>query len=182
MIKKFLAALRHLGRPITVLAAATGLAGCVYSTAPILTGGTPPFGKEAHFQFYGLTEHGAREPQQARYRWDGSRYVFVDGDYKDTGAFTMQPLAGRDFIVQSINAKTDKPVDYALARRLAAGVYLVVAIDEDDADAATRDKFCAKKTSCRIETREALTAFARATAAKPHERGGLALLLAAEKR
>ena len=178
MIKIFLATLRLFARPAAVLVAAAGLAGCISSKTPLLTGGNPQFGKVAHFQFYGLSSSGARDPQQARYRWDGGRYVYVDGDYKDTAAFAIRPLAGRDFIVQSINAKADPEVGYALARRLASGVYLLILIDEEDADAATREKYCARKTECRIETSEALMAFARATAAKPRDMGGLALLLA----
>lgn len=179
------AAWRHIGvwaRPFAAAAIAASLAACVYSTAPILSDGQPQFGKEARFQFYGLGADGARDAQQARYRWDGGRYVYVDGDYKDTAAFTIHPLAGRDFIVQSIDAKPERRVDHALARRLAEGVYLLIAIDQNDADAATRKKYCVKGTGCRVETREAAMAFAKATAAKPHEQGGLALLLAEEKR
>jgi len=176
---------KHLAKLVGLvltLAAAAGLAGCIRSDAPILTGAKPQFGPEAKFQFYGLHGGAAHDSQHARYRWDGSRYVFVDGDYKDTSAFTIHPLAGRDFIVQSIDAKPDRRVDYAVARRIADGAYLLIAIDEDHADAATRTKYCVKGTTCRIETPEALKAFARATAAKPHEQGGLALLLAPDKR
>ena len=54
---------------------------------------------------------------------------------------------------------------------------------EIDADEATRDKFCAKgsPSACRVETREAVVAFARATAATKHESPGLAILLAPKK-
>jgi hypothetical protein len=185
MITHFWADMRPFGplaRALAALAAAAGLAGCIHSASPILTDGKPIFGNETRFQFYGLQAGGARDAQHARYRWDGSRYVFVDGDYKDTSAFTMHPLAGRDFVVQSIDAKPERRVEYALARRLAEGVYLVIAIDEKDAGAATRVKYCAKGTSCRIETRKALLVFARATAAKRYEKGGLALQVAEEKR
>jgi hypothetical protein len=43
-----------------------------------------------------------------------------------------------------------------------------------------RYRFCGKEivTSCRVATNDAVVAFARATAAKPHPAGGLAVLLA----
>jgi hypothetical protein len=184
MTTRLLAARRPAlwARLVVAVAAAVSLSGCIYSAAPILTEGNPHFGKEARFQFYELSAGGARGQEHARYRWDGSRYVFADGDFKDTGAFTMHPFAGRDFIVQSFNARGSRPVEYAVARRLAEGVYLVFPIDERDADAAARAEYCVASTSCRIETQEALLAFARATAAKPNEQGGLALLVANEKR
>ena len=64
--------------------------------------------------------------------------------------------------------------------QLALAVFLVIPIDQDDADAATREKFCHKSAAadCRLETPDALSAFARATAAKQHDRGGLAIQLA----
>ncbi len=70
------------------------------------------------------------------------------------------------------------PAEYGIARKLADGTYLLFAVDEDDADEATRAKFCDKGagTACRVATREAVLAFARASAAKPHPAGGLALL------
>ena len=64
-------------------------------------------------------------------------------------------------------------------RKLAEGVYQVIAIDEDDADAATRAAECKHPggAACRIETREQLFTFARATAAKRKTDGGLAIRL-----
>ena len=72
-----------------------------------------------------------------------------------------------------------KPVEYGIARKLADGVYLVVLVDESDADEATQNKFCEKPpgAACRVTSRDAVLAFARATAAKPHADGGLALLM-----
>ena len=57
-------------------------------------------------------------------------------------------------------------------RKLAEGVYQVIAIDEDDADEPTRAAHCKHPggAACRIETREQLFAFARATAAQRKNR------------
>jgi hypothetical protein len=84
---------------------------------------------------------------------------------------------GSDLIVQSIRAA--KPVEYGIARKLADGVYLLIAVDESDADAATQNRFCEKAATvaCRVKSREAVLALARASAAKPRAGGGLALLM-----
>jgi len=66
--------------------------------------------------------------------------------------------------------------------KLAEGVYQVIAIDEADADEPTRAAYCGKgdKTDpspCRIENRDQLFAFARATAARQKTEGGLVIRL-----
>jgi hypothetical protein len=78
------------------------------------------------------------------------------------------------------NLRPGHPAEYAIARKLAEGTYLVVAIDEADADDATRGRLCGTKagSACRVTTRDAVLTFARATAAKPHSAGGLAVLMA----
>jgi hypothetical protein len=71
--------------------------------------------------------------------------------------------------------------EYAVMRKLTEGVYLVTVIDEADADEQTRAAHCGKgeknDRSCRITTREQLFAFARATAARQKNDGGLAIRL-----
>ena len=102
---------------------------------------------------------------------------FFRGNAKDIGPFTLHAFEGTDLIVQSL--RSGKPVEYGIARKLADGVYLLIAVDESDADAATQNKFCDKaaNVACRVKSREAVLALARATAAKPHAGGGLALLM-----
>jgi hypothetical protein len=80
--------------------------------------------------------------------------------------------------------KRGNTTEYALMHALMTGVYLVVPIDEDDADDETRAKYCQRveKSACRIETRGALLAFARATAAKHKDAGGLAIRLSEGSR
>ncbi len=172
-----------LRRPIAAACVVLGgltLASCIDSTAPILDEGKPVFGPRARLHLYSLRDGAAHQPEITTFRWNGSRYVVPRWRLNDLGAFTMHDFEGSDAIVQSISAKGERTVEYALARKLAEGVYLVIAIDENDADEATRATFCtkAKSSPCRIETREQLFAFARATAAKPHQSGGLAVLVA----
>ena len=56
---------------------------------------------------------------------------------------------------------------------------MLLPINEDDVDAATREKFCTKTqdAACRIATPEQLFVFARATADKTPEDGGLAVVI-----
>jgi predicted homoserine dehydrogenase-like protein len=102
---------------------------------------------------------------------------------RDVAAVSLHPFEGDNFIVQETPMKRPHIVEYALAHKIADGVYLVQAIDEEDADAATRAALCGKghkkdPSPCRITTREALFAFARATAARKKQDGALAIRLA----
>jgi hypothetical protein len=153
------------------------LTGCISSNGPILTDGQPLLGKEPRLRFYVLRDGTLREPTAETFRWQDGRYIPIGGSAKDIGPFTLHVFEGTDLIVQSIRA--GKPVEYGIARKLADGVYLLAAVDESDADEATQNKFCEKAAAvaCRVTNREAVLAFVRATAAKPHAGGGLALLM-----
>jgi hypothetical protein len=167
----------HLVSLGLALASFALLTGCISSNEPILTDGQPLLGKEPHIRFYVLRDGTAREPSAETFRWQDGRYVPVGGNAKDFGPFTLHAFEGSDLIVQSIRA--GKPVEYGIARKLAEGVYLLLAVDESDADDATLSKFCEKPpgTACRVTSREAVLTLARASAAKPHAGGGLALLM-----
>jgi hypothetical protein len=168
---------RHFLSLGLALASFALLTGCISSNEPILTDGQPLLGKEPHIRFYVLRDGTAREPSAETFRWQDGRYVPVGRSAKDIGPFTLHAFAGSDLIVQSV--RTGKPVEYGIARKLADGVYLLFAVDEGDADEATQNKFCDKPpgTACRVNSREAVLALARATAAKLHAGGGLALLM-----
>jgi hypothetical protein len=101
------------------------------------------------------------------------------GRASDVSGFTIHSFEGDDFIVQTVPTKHDEATEFALAHKLAEGVWQVVPVDEADADAATRDAMCKKSTpaTCTIETRDQLFAFARATAARRKDDGGLAIRL-----
>lgn len=172
-------------RRFTVVAAlcALSLSACVDSSGPILTGSQPILGPKLQLQLYSLRKGYADDPEKATYTWDGKLYVHAGGGMKDVSAFSVHAFEGGDFIVQDVPAKRPQMSEYGLVRQLADGVYLVRAIDEDDADEATRAAHCGKvdkadPSPCRIKTREQLFAFARATAARRHADGGLAIRLA----
>ena len=171
---------RSIVRTAAAALCALSLSGCVDSVGPILPDTQPLFGEHVRFQFYTLRKGLAEEPEQAAYKWDGRRYVHSGGGMRDVRAFSAHPFEGDTFIIQGTSAKRPRITEYAVASKLTDGVYQAIGVDEDDADAATRAAHC-KKTSdsgCRIETREQLFAFARATAARHKGDGGLIIRLA----
>jgi hypothetical protein len=172
-----LSQLTNLGLRVLALANCALLAGCISSSAPILADGQPLLGKEIHLRLYTLRDGAAHEPATATFRWRDGRYVPVGDTQKDIGPFTLHAFEGADLLAQSI--RPGKPVEYAIARKLADGTYLLFAVEEADADDATRAKYCDTdhNAACRVTTREAVLAFAHATAAKPHSTGGLAILM-----
>jgi hypothetical protein len=117
------------------------------------------------------------------FRWTGDRYV-LSGRSIGVSDFTVHAYEGRDLIVQSRSARAPHPIEYALARKLANGVYMVQPINEDDADDAARQRFCDKtpNASCSIATPEQLFVFARATADKELDNGGIAVIVAGKPR
>jgi hypothetical protein len=163
------------------LAALCGLAlsGCIDSSGPILTGGEPVLGQRLNLQLYALRDGHAHDPERARFSWNGELYLQSGHGMNDVKGFTVHPFEGGDFIIQSSPTRHPQITEYALMRKLAEGVYQVIAIDEDDADAAARAADCKHPggAACRIETREQLVTFARATAAKKKTDGGLAIRL-----
>jgi hypothetical protein len=164
-----------------VFAALCGLAlsGCIDSSGPILTGGEPVLGQRLNLELYALRDGHAHDPERARFSWNGELYLQSGHGMNDVKGFTVHPFEGGDFIIQSSPTRHPQITEYALMRKLAEGVYQVIAIDEDDADAAARAADCKHPggAACRIETREQLVTFARATAAKKKTDGGLAIRL-----
>ena len=160
---------------------ALSLSGCIDSASPILSDSQQLFGPRATFQLYGLRKGFAVEPELVTFSWDGARYVRKSGGLKDVRAFSVHPFEAGDYIVQSAPANKPNMTEYAVMHRLTDGVYQVVVVDENDADEPTRAAHCGKgeknDRSCRIKTRDQLFVFARATAARKRDDGGLAIRL-----
>ena len=173
-------------RPFIVRAAiaalcALSVAGCIDSSRPILPDSQPVFGPRLKLQLYGLRKGFARDPEQVSFTWNGALYAHAGGGLKDVSAFSIHPFEAGDYIIQSVPANRARITEYALMHKLVDGVYHVIAIDEADADEPTRSAFCGKgeknDRSCRIETRDQLFAFARATAVRQKNDGGLVIRL-----
>ncbi len=161
------------------------LSGCIDSARPILTDEAKPvLGQRLNLQLYTLLKGFAEGPEQAEYAWKGSYYAHVSGGMKDVDGFTVYPFEGGDYIVQTRPKNPKDKIEYALLHPFVDGVYQAIPIDEDDASAAVRAANCqkTKNSSCRIETRAQLWALARATAARPKDRGGLAIKLPGKKQ
>jgi hypothetical protein len=155
------------------------LAGCVDSVGPILADSQPVLGARLKLQLYSMRKGYADDPEQASFAWNGKLYAHSGGGMTDVRGFSVHPFEGGNYIIQSVPVKRPQIAEYALMRQLTDGVYHVVVIDDADADAATRATHCAKLAgvACRIKTRDQLFAFARATAARHQQDGGLAIRL-----
>jgi hypothetical protein len=180
--KLFEPARRNFSAPVAALLASL-LCGCISSPAPILSDANSILGEEGEIHFFSAPGAGAREHSVMAFQWSESRYVF-SGRGGSIGDFTAHPFEGRDLIVQSTGARAPRPTEYAIARKLADGVYMVIPISEDDIDDATRTRFCVvtQDASCRISTPEQLFVFAHATAAKDEEGGGIAVIVPTNRR
>jgi hypothetical protein len=169
------------GLPGVTLAMTLALAlpGCIDSTGPILSDAAPAFGPKLRLQVFMLQKGYARDPQQVNFNWNGHLYTNAGSGLREVSAFSIHPFEVGDYVIQTVPAKRARASEYALLHKLAEGVWQLNAIDEADADEATRSAFCQKAgpSSCQIETREQLFAFARATAARPHDNGALVVRL-----
>jgi len=168
-----------------VLATTLGLAtaACISSTGPVLIDANSILGERGQLHVYDVVEGAAHNYKSYPFQWTGRSYT-VNGRQAEIGAFTIHAYEGRDLIVQARARRPLRPYVYALARKVTEGAYLLTTIDPNDADEATRDRFCIKTRDapCRIETPEQLFAFARTTAARESEGGKLVVLVRDKKR
>ena len=156
---------------------------CVSSTEPILADPKGILGDGGQLHLYDVEDGGNRNPRTYQFQWANRRYS-ARGRPAEISDFTVHPYEGRDLIVQARAQRPLRPYFYALARKLADGVYLMTAIDPNDADEATRNRFCIKTRDapCRIETPEQLFVFARASAARETDGCKLAVLVRTKRR
>jgi hypothetical protein len=169
----------NLLRLAVLVFGALTLAACVESTGPILSDSTAVFGPKLKLQLYGLRDGYARDPDTVTFSWNGALYARTGGGLREIGGFTVHAFDGGDYLIQSVPTVRTKPTEFAIAHKLAEGVWQVIAVDESDADEATRSAYCRKadRSACTIERRDQLFAFARATAARRKDSGGLAIRL-----
>lgn len=156
------------------------LTGCIDSKDPILADSQPVLGDRLQFSLYSLRDGKLHDDgEKALFNWNGRLYHHTGGALDDLTGFSVHPFEDGHFIIQTFPWDHARGHEYALMHPvpLADGAYVVVAIDEADADAATRQENCqtSSQFSCRVSTREQLFALARATAVHPHASGGLAV-------
>jgi hypothetical protein len=167
----------RFARQVVAVANLGLLAGCIDSAEPLLDNARPVLGERLNVQLYAMRKNAVYDPATANFVWQNGHYARTGGTDTSLHDFTVHLFRGSDLIAQEI--PSGAPVNYAILRKLAEGTYLVFVIDEDDANAATRKRFCrsTRMSGCTVTTRQAVLAFARASAAKRPSMGGLVLLL-----
>ncbi len=171
--------MRTLVRAVLCVVCLSALSGCIESNSPILADNEPVFGPRLNLQAFTLRKGFAHDPTQVTYAWNGNLYAHAAGGMREIGAFSVHRFEAGDYIIQAVPARRASVTEYALLHRLAEGVFQVLPIDDADADEPTRRAYCKQpgKSACRIETRDQLFAFARATAAREKDTGGLIIRL-----
>jgi hypothetical protein len=172
---------RACGRAFGVLIAAFCLTGCITAANPILGDAKALLGERIEVHVFGPSKDGAREHSTGIFEWSGTRYVPRSGDFTE---FSVHPFEGRDSIIQGPASRGSRSIEFALARRIAEGVYLIIPIQHEDADEPTRQRFCTKTQTftCLITTPEQLFVFAHATATRDDDSGAVAVVMAAPKK
>jgi len=135
------------------------------SSAPILVESRPVRGPEPKVQLYASRKGYAAEPELADYTWNRELNAHTGGD---AHVFSVHP------VIQTV-----QKTEHSLLREFAKGVYLVVAVDDADANEATRAAYCkyVERSSCRIEPTEHLFAYTLATTAQQKDEGSPAIRL-----
>jgi hypothetical protein len=144
-------------------------AGCVQSEQQLFSNTKPLMGEsfEAHF-FENFIDGKASVAHSAYYRWVENRYVIIRGSTDHVSSFTSVSLDNDSFVVEgTIRAKPE--FNYWVARKVVDGVFLIVPVNEADADEATRAAACTGKKAegfCFVGKQEDLIKLAKATASK----------------
>ena len=139
------------------------------SSAPILAESRPVRGPEPKAQLYASRKAYATEPERADYTWNRELNAHTGGDVH---VFSVHPA--NDYIVQTV-----QKTEHSLLRKFAKGVYLVVVVDDADANEATRAAYCkyVERSSRRIEPAEHPFTYTLATPARQKDEGSLAIRL-----
>lgn len=141
------------------------------SSDPILAESRPVRGPEPKVQLYASRKGYATEPERADYTWNRELNAHTGGDVH---VFSVHPVEANDYIIQTV-----QKTEHSLLREFAKGVYLVVVVDDADANEATRAAYCkyVERSSCRIEPTEHLFAYTLATTAQQKDEGSPAIRL-----
>jgi hypothetical protein len=170
--------LHRIGLTVAVTAALS-LSACVESQVPLLTDAQPLLGQQFEVHLYeNFVDGKAGDFHVSVYQWKDGEYLGSRGLGRDAKRFVAQPLAANDFLLQSTDSTN--LFDYWIGRKLAVGVYLIIPLDETDADDATRAAACGKDQPegiCQVATYDQLLKMARATAAKPVRNAALGVVL-----
>jgi len=143
---------------------------CISSTGPVLSDAKPVL-RRARPDSASLPCPKGRQriPAWLSFQWSGSRYL-VRGKSIGYSEFTAYPYEGRDSIVQGTTQRAPSHVEYGVARKLANGVYLLVAINEDDADEPDARKILHQDARCLLPNRKRPSSFSSSRGRAPTNR------------
>ncbi len=115
--------------------AALALSACVESQVPLLTNAQPLLGQQFEVHLYeNFVDGKAGDFHTAAYQCKENNYVRGSGLARDAKRFVAQALAVNDFLLQPTDSKN--LFNYWIGRKLSVGVYLIIPLDEADADDA----------------------------------------------
>ena len=161
----FTSNLHRMGLAVTVTAA-LALSACVESQIPLLTDAQPLLGQQFDVHLYeNFVDGKAGDFHTAAYQWKDGNYLRGNGLARDAKRFVAQPLAANDFLLQSTDSKD--LFNYWIGRKLSVGVYLIIPLDEADADDATRTAVCGKDQPEGIAESRPMINFSRWLAPRP---------------
>ncbi len=160
--------------------AALFLSGCVQSEKPLVADAKPLMGDKFEVHFYeDFVDGKANALHTASYQWTGKNYVLVRGSNDRVKSFVGVVLDQDNFLVEGVY-KGSSQFSYWIARKMVDGAYLIVPVDEDDADDAMRSAACSGKKvegQCFVETEENIIKLAKATASKTLRHPTLGVLI-----
>lgn len=154
--------------------------GCVQSDKPLLSDAKPSMGQsfEAHF-FENFVDGKASVVHTAYYRWIDQHYVLVRGSNNRVVSFTSIALDDENYVVEGAVKETAE-LNYWVARKMVDGVFLIVSVNEADADEVTRAAACTGRKAegfCFVEKQAELIKLAKATASKAMRNPTLGVLV-----
>ncbi len=86
--------------------AALALTACVESGAPLISNAKPLLGQEFRVHLYDdFSEGKPKDFHAAAYRWVNGEYVRTSGLESDAKRFVAEPVAAKDFVIQSTDGK-----------------------------------------------------------------------------
>ena len=160
---------------------AVALSACVESKTPLITDAKPLLGESFEVHLYeNFNDNKAADLHTATYRWSNGQYERTSGLARDVQRFVAQRLDGNVFLIQSTSHES-KTYNYWVGHKLAAGVYSILPVNENDANTSVRESICGTEHPegvCRVSTYAEVAALARATAKAPEAEASLGVLMA----
>ena len=163
----------RLQKLVVAIGLGIGMGSCVLSDRPLIVDAKPLLGgRTSAILFRDFKEGAGYIAQPSIFYWKDGFYVRSGKAGEPVVKFTVEPLAGDDFIVersQEDKADGQGAFTYLLGRKVAAGGYLGVPLADDALPTTDRDKICNNapvRLFCRVSNHDQMLLIAKATAAR----------------